>query len=159
MPTKKTKTSEDRIRALEKRVKVLEERCERLLDRLGEVQGRTFDLMIGKLDDPRSPYSNWLLQHVETEDQRLKVNAVLGILTNRVQGARPADSERRRARLPPGLADRQGPPAKEEILDALRFATGVQSDYKLLQLIDAIHRQRLYPAFAEYAMQLFEMPM
>ena len=73
------------------------------------------------VDDPRFPYSNWLLKHVDTEEKHARVHAVLHVLTSRVMGESPKNVERLRLGLPPGLANGQGPPTKGEILDALKY--------------------------------------
>lgn len=158
MPTDNPQSPEERLDALAGRVKQLEEQNAELLERLAEVERRARLLVSAKIDNPAQSYSNWLLANTVSVEEWRRLDAVFGVLTCRVLGFPTDDFAERRAQLPPGLAERQGPPGKEEILDALRFATDVPQDRRLLDLIESLYGERLYPSFTEYAMKLFDLP-
>lgn len=158
MPTKKTKSPEDKIRALEKRIKALEERSERLIEQVAEANWRATHLTVCKLDDPRMPFFNWLAMYARAEEREMAVKAVLGILLDRVSGERPHKPKRLRGGIPAEWYEREGPPTKEEILEMLRTASGLNWDYQIIRLLHAMAEQGLYPALSDYVTELFDFP-
>lgn len=146
---------EDKTGMLEKQVKALQEQNADLLQRLTELEKR-FDLMIfAKLDDPTQPFSNLLLRYFFPIAVRNRLRAALGVMTCRVVGVPVDYFGDRSALVSPELLAQEGPPTKEEILHALEFATEIPDEERLLQFVEAIGREGIFPAFGKYAMELF----
>lgn len=138
------------IKELETTVLSLRHRCE-------ELEERVILMALAKIDDPRYPYSNWLLHRGLNDSARASLSTLLPALEARLKGAQvPPQQQRSIDGISNELLYGSGAPHAFEVIEAIKAVTGLRQISQVRDLLAALNDELLFCDLCDYVLDAIE---
>ncbi|AZV51305.1 hypothetical protein BJH90_09225 [Bacillus halotolerans] len=128
----------------------LEEKVELLEQEIEELKWQILKLSNAKLNDPRYPYSNWLIQHNIYSEKRRELEYILSVLNDRVLNS-PQPPEQYRKEVE-GISSQElhneKVPDFAEVRDILSKVLGIK-EKKVIALLNALKDEGKFKDLSE----------